>query len=253
MSKTHIEDIKKIMSIEEEMIRLLPQLDDKLGLLNPWVRQLPGVFRGLALRPDQTVLDIPCGKGGVSVPLAKRYGVKVIGYDIVEDYVAYAGSLATKSGVEDRCTFEVEDIREVTKREDVCDLLLWIAPPHLWRDAQETIKALRNCVRSGGIVLIADAYAYEPTERYEDYQTLNATNEGYAAFGDELIRCIDYKSTLWQEDYARTRKSAENALEKLNDARDRAIVTRYLRSLDEDEASDTKHLGCAIWILRIDK
>ena len=70
------------MSIEEEMIRLLPQLEDKLGLLNPWVRQLPGIFRGLNLKRNQTILDIPCGKGGVSIPLAKKYGVKVIRYDI---------------------------------------------------------------------------------------------------------------------------------------------------------------------------
>jgi hypothetical protein len=34
-TKQHIKDIKKIMSVEEEMIRLLPKLEDKSGLMNP--------------------------------------------------------------------------------------------------------------------------------------------------------------------------------------------------------------------------
>lgn len=253
MSKQHTEDIKKIMSIEEEMIRLLPQLEDKLGLLNPWVRQLPGIFRGLKLKRNQTILDIPCGKGGVSIPLAKRYGVKVIGYDIVNGYIEYAAALAKKNGVGNQCTFKVEDIRKTTKRKNVCDLLLWIAPPHLWKTSKETIKALRNCVKNGGLILIADAYLYKPTKKYEDYETLDSTNNGYTAFGDKIIRFIDYKDSLWKEDYNRARKSAEEALKKIRDAHDKKIVSKHLKSLDEDETSDTKHMGLGIWIIQINK
>lgn len=253
MSKQHTEDIKKIMSIEEEMIRLLPRLEDKLGLMNPWVRQLPGIFRGLKLKKNQIVLDIPCGKGGVSIPLAKKYGVKVVGYDIVEGYVEYAASLAKKNGVGNQCTFKIEDIRKTTKRKNICDLLLWIAPPHLWKTSKETIKELRNCVKNGGLILIADAYLYKPTKKYEDYEILDSTNQDYTAFGDEIIRFIDYKDTLWKEDYNRARKSAEEALKKIKDAHDKKVVSRYLKSLDEDEASDTKHMGLGIWIIRINK
>lgn len=253
MSKQHTEDIKKIMSIEEEMIRLLPQLEDKLGLLNPWVRQLPGIFRGLKLKRNQTILDIPCGKGGVSIPLAKKYGVKIIGYDIVDGYIEYAASLAKKNGVGNQCIFKVEDIRKTTKQKNFCDLLLWIAPPHLWKTSKETIKALRNCVKNGGLILIADAYLYKPTKKYEDYETLDSTNKGYTAFGDEIIRFIDYKDTLWKEDYNRARKSAEEALKKIKDAHDKKIVSKYLKSLDEDEASDTKYMGLGIWIIQVNK
>jgi len=253
MSKQHTEDIKKIMGIEEEMIRLLPQLEDKLGLLNPWVRQLPGIFCGLNLKRNQIVLDIPCGKGGVSIPLAKKYGVKVIGYDIVKGYVEYAASQSKKNGVGNQCTFKVENIRKTTKQKNICDLLLWIAPPHLWKTSKLTIKALRNCVKNSGQILIADAYLYKPTKKYEDYETLDSTNKGYTAFGDEIIRFIDYKDTLWKEDYNRARKSAEEALKRIKDAHDKKIVSRYLKSLDVDEASDAKHMGLGIWIIQVNK
>ena len=190
--KLHTEDIKKIMGVEDEMIRLLPQLEDQMNLLNSWVRQLPGIFRGLKLKKNQVVLDIPCGKGGVSIPLAKKYGVKVLGYDIIDGYIKSANELAKKEKVENLCTFKVEDIRKITKRKNICDAILWIAPPHLWKNSKETIKALRNCVKNNGIILIADAYVYKPTKKYEDYETLDSTNLGYTHFGDKIIRFFDY-------------------------------------------------------------
>lgn len=253
MSKQRSEGIKKIMNVEEEMIRLLPKLDDRLGLLNPWVRQLPGIFRGLGLKRNQTVLDIPCGKGGVSIPLAKKYGLKIIGFDIVEEYIESASSRAQKNGVANLCTFNVGDIRQTTKRKNICDLLLWIAPPHLWKTSKQTMKALRNCVKNEGFVLIADAYLYQPTNKYKDYETLDSTHKGYTAFGDSLVKFIDYKSALWEEDYNRARKSAREAIKRIEDVHDRKIVSRYLRSLDKDEASDTKHMGLGIWIIQINK
>lgn len=254
MNRQHIEDIKKIMGIEEEMIRLLPEFADKSAMMNPWVRQLPGIFRMLKLKRNQTVLDIPCGKGGVSIPLAKKYGINVIGCDIMDGYVEYAVSMAKRSGVGNQCTFKVEDIRKTTKRKNICDLLFWIAPPHLWKTSKETIKALRNCIKNDGLILIADAYLYVPTKKYEDYETLDSTNRGYTAFGDEIIRFIDYKDTLWKEDYSRARKSAEETIKKrIKDASDKKIISRYLKSLDKDEVSDTKHMGLGIWIIQISK
>ena len=98
IEKRHIEDVKKIMSVEEEMIRLLPAFKDSLNMMNPWVKQLPGILRGLKLNRAQMVLDIPCGKGGVSVPLARKYGVRILGYDILEGYVRCAREFAKKMG-----------------------------------------------------------------------------------------------------------------------------------------------------------
>lgn len=253
ITKQHIEDLKKIMSIEEEMIRLLPQIEDKLGLINPWVKQLPDIFRGLKLKPKQIVLDIPCGKGGASIPLAKNYGVKVLGYDIMEGYIKSATELAKKEGVGKLCTFRIEDIRKTTKRKDICDVLLWIAPPHLWKTAKETIKALRNCVKNGGLILIADAYLYKPTKKYGGYETLDVSNNEYTSFGDKIIRFVDYKDSLWKEDYNRARKSTEKTLRKTKKKADKKIIKRYLKSLDKDEAADTKYMGLGIWIVKINK
>lgn len=253
ITKQHVEDIKKIMGVEKEMIRLLPQIEDKLGLMNPWVRQLPGIFRGLNLKTNQTVLDTPCGKGGVSIPLAKKYEVKVLGYDVFKGCVKNANELAQKEGVDNLCTFRIGDIRKITKRNNICDLLLWIAPPHLWKNSEKTIKALRNCVKGGGLVFIADAYLYKPTKKYKNYETLNSTNKGYTALGDEIIRFINYKDTLWAEDYDRARKSLGKSLKKMKKVADQKIIKKDLELLNKDEIADTKYLGLGIWIVKINK
>ena len=96
LKKKHIQDVAKIMGVEEEMIRILPKLEGKTKMMNPWVKQLAGVFAGLRFERGLTIVDIPCGKGGVSVPLAKKYGVKVLGFDILPEYVQDANEFYGK-------------------------------------------------------------------------------------------------------------------------------------------------------------
>jgi len=115
-TKQQIDDLKKIMSAEKDMIPLLPLFRPKNRILNPWEKQFPKIFKKLRLKKGMTVLDIPCGQGGISVPLAKIYGVNVIGYDIIPAYVRYAKEYATEKGVSELCSYNTGDIREVVKR-----------------------------------------------------------------------------------------------------------------------------------------
>jgi cyclopropane fatty-acyl-phospholipid synthase-like methyltransferase len=254
IKKKHNKDVSKIMGVEKEMIRLLPMLHDVSNMMNPNIRQLSGIFRGLKFKKGMEILDIPCGKGGVSVPLAKKYGVKVMGFDILPEYVRIANEFAKRHGVEKHCNFKIGDIRDVVKRENICDVLLWIAPPHLWGKSKPTIKALRNCVKNGGLIFINDAYTYSKKNpsAYDDYETLNETNKGYTFYGDEVVRFIDYRSKLWENDYKRAKESAQKALKNANDG-NKQVIRRYMKSLDEDEKNDTKYLGVAIWIICINK
>ena len=87
LKNKYVQDVARIMGVEKEMVRLLPKLQSKTKTMNPWVRQLPGIFRSLKFNKATKVLDIPCGEGGVSVPLAKQYKVRVMGFDILPEYV----------------------------------------------------------------------------------------------------------------------------------------------------------------------
>ena len=127
LNKQQVADVTVIMSMKEEMVTLLPKI--KHHNLNPFTRQLPGLFRGLKLKPGQTILDIPCGKGDVSIPLAKKYGVTVKGYDLLQNYIQEATETGKKLSLDKLCQFIVGDIRTIVKKRNVCDVLLWIAAP----------------------------------------------------------------------------------------------------------------------------
>ncbi len=255
-SRKQINDLKTIMSLEEEMIPLLSLFKPKNRILNPWERQFTKIFKKLRLQKGMKVMDIPCGQGGVSVPLAKQYSVNVIGYDILPAYVRYAREYAKEMGVVHLCKFKVADIRKAVKQKNICDILLWIAPPHVWGRAKSTITKLRNTVRSGGLIVIADAYLYPRVKRkgmYKDYDNLKNATKGYTSLGDEIIEIYDYKSSLWDFDYNRTRKEVVSGVKRAKTKRNRNIVRRYLASLDNFQNKDTKDLGLAIWVLRVIK
>ena len=65
-------------------------------------------------RPDLKVLDVGCGWGGLALDLARDCGANVLGVTLSEEQLAFARQRALKSGLADRCRFELEDYRNVT-------------------------------------------------------------------------------------------------------------------------------------------
>jgi len=255
MKNQQVQDLKKIMSWDNEEMACLLSKVAGTDAMNPWIRQLPEIFRCLRLKKAQIVLDVPCGNGRVSIPLAKKYGVKVLGYDILPEYVKAANRLAKQENVSDLCMFEVEDIRNIVKKKDCCNLLLWIAAPTIWKNAKETIKMLRKCVKANGRIIIADAYLYSTKGKkvYPDYELLEDMNKGYTFFGDKIERFINYKDTLWDADYARCKKSTRKLLNQFKEFKDKKVIEHRLSILNKEEKTDKKYLGLGIWIIQVNK
>lgn len=182
-------DIAGVMGVDEDMVPLLGKLARTAPTMNPWVRQLPGILRGLRLDRHSKILDIPCGCGAVSVPLAINYGLSVTGYDAFPPYIEAARQLAATKGVADQCSFQLGDIRQVVTIADSCDVLLWVAAPHLWDTTAEIIAQLRNCVRSGGTIVFADAYQLTP-ESISDFCTRDETSRQLEAHGDKRFESM---------------------------------------------------------------
>ena len=75
------------------------------------LRHVCVVKQALKLRKGQRVLDVPCGLGRLTIPLA-RMGMAMTGVDLMEAYVRRAARRAQRSGLDVR--FIQSDMRDIT-------------------------------------------------------------------------------------------------------------------------------------------
>lgn len=76
------------------------------------------IARKMLLEPGMKVMDIGCGWGGLSITLAKDYGVDVVGVTLSEVQRQTAIKRAEAAGVADKIEFRLCDYRDVTEQFD---------------------------------------------------------------------------------------------------------------------------------------
>ena len=236
LMEDNLHEVAKVMGVNERDVSALSKIPFEGNMMNPWGDEFPGVFRTLGLTPHKTVLDIPCGQGGVSVYLAREYGITVDGYDLVQGFVEKANEHAASCRVRELCEYHVGDIRAALGKGKEYDLLLWSAPPHIWEDYKRTIENLRRCVKHGGY-----------------YETLSETGEAFTAFGDRVVQCPDYRDALWAKNYRTDKEAVEAAIENAESLEERESLMRYLEELTESESADIECLGLYLAVLQIQK
>jgi cyclopropane-fatty-acyl-phospholipid synthase len=72
----------------------------------------------MALQPEQNVLDIGCGWGGLGLYLAQSFDVNVLGITLSDEQHAVATERAQASGLEGQVHFEIRDYRKLQERFD---------------------------------------------------------------------------------------------------------------------------------------
>jgi 2-polyprenyl-3-methyl-5-hydroxy-6-metoxy-1,4-benzoquinol methylase len=185
------------------------------------------------------VLDLACGKGAASVILAKTFGCKVTGIDIIPEFIRFAVLKAKEYAVENLCTFKVEDINASVKSEKDYDIVILGAVGDVLGSWEETIIKLKDIVKSCGYIVIDDAYGEDeadgryPTkenwlgvfqnigvrlldERFNEEDELKSINDMQQAFivkrANELMEKYPDKAHLF-ESYIRSQQSECNELE----------------------------------------
>lgn len=104
------------------------------------------------------VLDLGCGKGVVSIKIAKQMNCECYGVDAIPEFISYSVSKADEYGVGDLCKFEVGDIREKVKTLGKYDVIILGAIGQVFGNYLETLTILNNNLKHGGIIIIDDGY-----------------------------------------------------------------------------------------------
>ncbi len=165
MSKVEEKLAKSLTAESTEIIPYLPYLLQDLWELG----SSPDVIIDMTLRhihvPGETrILDLACGKGAVSVQVAKALGCKIKGIDIIPEFIDFADKKAQEYGVENLCEFMVGDINELVKIEKDYDIVILGAVGDVLGNPEETIQMLKSTVKNGGYIFIDDAYGNDDSD-----------------------------------------------------------------------------------------
>lgn len=109
------------------------------------------------------LLDLGCGKGAVSVRVAKELGLSVHGIDGMPEFIAEAIKYAQKYGVDHLCSFETGDIRDAVHNMRGFDVAVLGAVGYVFGDLEKTIANIKPCLKAGGYLILDDWYAKEAT------------------------------------------------------------------------------------------
>jgi len=192
-----------------EMIPYLPYLLQDLWELGSSPEDITELFlKYFDENSKLRVLDLACGKGAVSVKLAKNCGCRIKGIDLLPEFIAYAKVKATEFGVEKFCEFTVGDINEAVELERDYDVVIMGAAGDILGNPGETMEKLKKTIKQGGLIIIDDAYArkeeseiYHTREEWQAYiekAGLKKIDERFIA-DDELRAVNDAQQPLIQK------------------------------------------------------
>lgn len=153
--------------------------------------QNPERILGPCLGEGMTVVDLGCGMGFFSLPMARMAGPRgrVVCVDLQEKMLRHLVRRAAKAGLEGIIeprrahpgSFSMEDLAESA------DFILMFAVIHEVADRRGLFAESRNALKRGGRVLVAEPRGHESAVSFE--KTLTIAREcGFAVIGAPSIR-----------------------------------------------------------------
>lgn len=144
-----------------DLYEFLPYLLQDLWEIGSSPEAIIDLLRRNEVPKNARVLDIGCGKGSVSVKLAKELGYKVHGIDGMPAFIEEAKNWAEKFGVSDLCNFEVGDVREKVKLLSGYDIIILGSIGPVLGTIKETLEAVLSCMKDSGIIILDDGFIPE--------------------------------------------------------------------------------------------
>lgn len=201
----------------------------------------------------RTVLDLGCGKGAVSIGLARAFGCRVRGVDGVPAFIDEAVEKAGEWNVSNLCTFEVGDIREKIPHLPECDLVVLGSIGPVLGSISETLRAVQPCIKAEGYCLLDDGYAMAKGKaRGAAYPTRVQAHRAIEDSGFEIVdEYIHPRGDIAVSDamiYNRIEKRAEELMKMHPDKT--ALFQGYLQAQREENSVLENDVVCASWLLK---
>ena len=233
----------------DDAAELLADLD-ALGSDPEWIAE---VIAELPLPPEPRILDLCCGKGAVAEAIADAVrGAVVHGVDLHPALIAAARERPGARG-----SYEVGDATDLPRPSTLYDVALIAAVGDVLGGFDVTARLLREQVRPGGWLVIADVWVDSEAETmhplFAEHGDRASIEAALTSHGDRLVACHaddeeeaaedgdedDWLARIAERGAAITRRQPEKA----------ELVAAYLRDQAEEDAWLQAHATEAIWVL----
>ena len=196
MSDRTEQSIADSLEVDKKLLPYIPFLLQDLWALGSSVDSIINVVGSLNLPHTQAkLLDLGCGKGAVSIRIASKCGLKVVGVDRMTPFLEDAQKKAMEYHVSHLCEFINKDIMDFVSVEHKFDLVVLASLGGIFGSFKNTIATLRTQIRSGGYIVIDDGYLREASslmrKGYEHYKNHEDTIKELTAFGDVMLQEIN--------------------------------------------------------------
>lgn len=252
--RTLEEDIAYAMELPRELLQVMPDLFADLPGLSGATSDVLQCLRKARLPQGASVLDLGCGRGELALAMAEAFDARVHGIDGTAAFLAMARQSAKARGLAGRCQFVEGDLREAVRTPAAHDAVLLIALGPVLGDAAETMAALRNLVRPGGLILIDDGYLTGPPPDepgWEAYAPLKETERCLTRHGDHIEARLDRRESMADFDRVADPAVLRNAAAITKRRPDLAeSLQAYLTQAFGEAALWNTDLMPALWCLR---
>jgi ubiquinone/menaquinone biosynthesis C-methylase UbiE len=117
------------------------------------------------LKAGQTILNVGSGSGISAAYLAQKYGIKVMGVDILPGMVENAQRWAADKGLSDQLDFRVADARDLPFEDDQFDAVVVESVNTFIPDREKAMREYVRVVKPGGYIGFNEAiWVKEPSE-----------------------------------------------------------------------------------------
>lgn len=199
------------------------------------------------------VLDLGCGKGVVSIKIAKKLNCMCHGIDAMPEFIVEAKDKATEYQVDHLCKFEVGDIRERVKILPKFDIIILGAIGPIFGDYFSTLTTLSMCLDKDGAFIIDDGYIDNNSDYAHPLILKQETiHQQIKAAGMQLVdeEIITKESIRNSDDYI-FNNIEKRCLELINKYPDKQhLFQNYIQRQEEENDILANKVVCSTMVIR---
>jgi len=114
-----------------------------------------GLLQALRLTPEDTLADLGCGDGRICLAAARDYGCRAVGFDLDNQLIDTATAAARQTGLDDKVSFTVQDLRALTAA-DMARMKVTVIVIYLLPETFHSLENfLRDCLTGGSVRSVA--------------------------------------------------------------------------------------------------